>query len=145
MDSDFRFIERPPEADDYRRLRRAVGWEDLDAGTAASGLANALYSLTVVHRGETVGCGRVVGDGAIYFYIQDVIVQPELQGRGLGRGIMDRVMAFIRSRARHNSFIGLMAAAGVAPFYVRYGFKERPADRPGMSLMWKKGERAPNG
>jgi GNAT superfamily N-acetyltransferase len=137
MNSEFRFIERPPEAADYRRLRRSVGWEDLEEEAVIAGLRNALYSLTVVFRGETVGCGRVVGDGAIYFYIQDVIVEPGLQGRGLGRCIMDRVMGFIRHNARHNSFIGLMAASGAARFYERYGFKERPDDRPGMWFMWK--------
>jgi hypothetical protein len=32
--------------------------------------------------GDAVGCGRVVGDGGVYFYVQDVIVVPGLQGLG---------------------------------------------------------------
>jgi len=35
-----------------------------------------------------------------------------------------------------NSFIGLMAAKDVAGFYEHYGFHRRPADRPGMYMMW---------
>ena len=136
MIEEFRFIEEPPAPGEYRRLRLAVGWEDVDEETAAAGLANALYSVVVKRGGETVGCGRVVGDGAVYFYIQDIVVLPELQGQGLGRRLMDHVMDYIRRNARRNSFIGLMAAAGVASFYEPYGFRERQADRPGMSMMW---------
>ena len=56
---------------------------------------------------------------------------------GLGRGIMDRVMQYIRGHAVEDSFIGLMAAKDVAAFYERYGFQKRPADRPGMYMMWR--------
>jgi ribosomal protein S18 acetylase RimI-like enzyme len=137
MNDDFIFIERPPGTSDYHRLRQAVGWEDLDDPTATAGLANALYSVVVEHNGETIGCGRVVGDGAIYFYIQDIIVLPAFQGQGLGRRIMDHVMDYFRRSARRNAFIGLMAADGIAAFYEPYGFKERPGDRPGMSMLWE--------
>ncbi len=87
--------------------------------------------------GNVIGCGRVVGDGGIYFYVQDVMVLPAYQKQGLGRRIMDAIMAYIAAHARSNSFIGLMAADGVAPFYYRYGFGERPPNRPGMFRMWK--------
>lgn len=136
MKDEFELLEEIPDVEAYRRLRRIVGWEDVDFETAALGLKNALYSLTLKHKGEVVGCGRVVGDGAIYFYIQDIIVTPEYQGRRLGARIMEKVMGFIETHARDNSFIGLMAAKGVEDFYLRYGFETRPPDRPGMYRMW---------
>jgi ribosomal protein S18 acetylase RimI-like enzyme len=85
---------------------------------------------------ELVGYGRIVGDGSVYFYIQDIIVLPEHRGQGLGHGIMSRVMAYLAEHAYPDSFIGLMAAQGAAGFYERYGFAERPPDRPGMFLIW---------
>lgn len=136
MNDEFELLEEIPDAEAYRRLRRIVGWEDVDSETAALGLKNALYSLTLRRRGEVIGCGRVVGDGAIYFYIQDIIVAPEYQGRRLGARIMEKVMGFIERHAGKNSFIGLMAAKGVEEFYHRYGFEARPPDRPGMYRMW---------
>jgi len=82
--------------------------------------------------GDAVGCGRVVGDGGVYFYVQDVIVLPELQGLGWGARIMDAVMRYLDASAPPGSFIGLMAAKDVEGFYRRYGFDRRPDDRPGM-------------
>jgi ribosomal protein S18 acetylase RimI-like enzyme len=133
----YRLEERPPPLEDYQRLRQAVGWEEVDRKVVRAGLESALYSVTLFYKDEVIGCGRVVGDGGIYFYIQDIIVMPEHQMMGLGKGIMERVMGYIRSKAGRHSFVGLMAAEGVAAFYERYGFAERPPGRPGMYRMWK--------
>lgn len=132
-----RLVERPPTSDEYRTMRREVGWADVDPEAVAVGLASALYSACLEGPdGEILGCARVVGDGGIYFYVQDVIVRPPYQGHGLGARLMDAVMAFLASTARSNAFVGLMAAEGVSRFYRRYGFVERPEGRPGMYRMW---------
>ena len=45
--------------------------------------------------GRAIGMGRVVGDGAMYSYVQDVVVAPEYQRRGIGtemlRVLIDRI------------------------------------------------------
>ena len=125
-------IKRSPTVREYQRLRAAVGWRKLEARTAAKALRNSIFSVCAVSAGKVVGYGRVIGDGALYFYIQDVIVHPEYQGKGLGRLIMDGIMAHLDSRAPGKSLIGLMAAKNVGGFYKKYGFKERPKDSPGM-------------
>lgn len=130
-------VERIPTIEEYRRLREAVGWNRRDDAAMETGLRNSLFSVCVLHQGKVVGCGRVVGDGAIYFYIQDIIVLPEFQGKGIGTRIMDAVMGYFRSHAHPNAFIGLMAAKGVSGLYEKYGFQEREADSPGMWMSWK--------
>ena len=125
-------IERDPTPDEYRHLRAIVGWNELDADAVSAGLTSALFSVVIERDGEAVGCGRVVGDGGIYFYVQDVIVVPELQGHGWGGRIMEAVMRYLDEAVRPGSFIGLMAAKDVEPFYRRFGFERRPDDRPGM-------------
>jgi len=134
---DFILVHRPPTVGEYLRFREVVGWGDVEAQATKVGLEDSLFSVCVVHRNETIGCGRVVGDGGIYFYIQDIIVLPEYQGRGIGKRIMDAVMEYLREHAVPGSFIGLMAATGVSGFYERYGFVTRPTDRPGMFRMWR--------
>jgi predicted N-acetyltransferase YhbS len=78
--------------------------------------------------------GRVVGDGGIYLYLQDVIVYAHWRERGLGSQITEALLDRVRRLGGPGSFVGLMAAAGAAPFYERFGFEPRPDDRPGMWL-----------
>ena len=133
----FQLVEKIPAVDDYQRLRRAVGWYVVNDMDTAKGLQNSLFSVCLLYNQEVVGCGRVVGDAGIYYYIQDIIVLPEFHGHGGGKLIMDAVMEYLRTHAVPNCFIGLMAAIDVSGFYKKYGFEERPADRPGMYRVWK--------
>lgn len=129
-------VERRPTVQEYQRLRRGVGWGELSNEAADVGLGNALYAVVLELDGVAIGCGRVVGDAAVYFYLQDVVVLPEHQGNGFGARIMDALMRYLERAARPGTFVGLMAAEGVERFYERYGFERRPDDRPGMSRVW---------
>ena len=138
MHTEYILVERSPTVEEYHKLCEAVGWEHVDVEATETGLRNALFSVCVIYGDKVIGCGRVVGDGGIYFYVQDVIVLPEFQGKGLGRRIMDAVMSYLDSHADPNAFFGLMAAKGVSRFYEKYGFTERPPGRPGMFRIWGK-------
>jgi ribosomal protein S18 acetylase RimI-like enzyme len=129
---------RPPTVEELRALHHSVGWEALPADDAAVGraLAASLFGAVVTLRGESVACVRLVGDGPIYCYIQDLIVRPDLQGRGLGDLLMGEVWRHLEAHAERSTFIGLMTAEGKAGYYARWGFAERPAGRPGMALGW---------
>jgi GNAT superfamily N-acetyltransferase len=132
----YRLVERAPTVDEYRRLRDSAGWGAMTEEALAAGLPRGLFACVVLHEDAVVACGRVVGDGGMYFYVQDVIVLPEHQGRGLGDLVMGAVMGYLAGAARSGSFVGLMAASGVERFYARFGFRRRPDDRPGMFRVW---------
>ena len=136
--NDYMIVERLPTVAEFHRLHEAVGWNNVDKKATEIGLRNSLFSVCVVHKGEVIGCGRVIGDGGIYFYIQDIIVLPEFQKKGIGKKIMTEVMKYLKKNGRPKAFIGLMAAKGVAKFYERYGFTRRPSNRPGMFKIWGK-------
>ncbi len=44
-------------------------------------------------KGQQIGFARVVSDRATFAYLCDVFVLPDFQGQGLGRWLMDCVMA----------------------------------------------------
>ena len=132
---EYSIIRRNPTAEEYQLLRRGVGWPDVEPEAMERGLRNSLFSVCAIHQGVVVGTGRVVGDGGIYFYLQDIIVHPKHQGKHVGRSIIDSIMKYIESAAQEGAFVGLMAAEGVARLYERYGFAIRPENRPGM-YMW---------
>ncbi len=134
----FELVDRDLTVEEYQRLRSAVGWSPMNDESVAFGLPRGLYSVVLLRDGDAIGCGRVVGDGGPYFYLQDVIVLPEYQGLGLGRAIMGRIMDFLEGNAEPGAFVGLMAAEDVAGFYEPYGFRIRPERQPGMGMHWKR-------
>jgi GNAT superfamily N-acetyltransferase len=137
----YRIEERPPSVAELRALNNAVGWTDLpdDDGAVARGLAASLFGVVVTTAGELVACARIVGDGGVYYYVQDVIVTPEHQRRGVGDLVMAEVWGYLREHAPKDATIGLMAADGRSGFYGRWGFTQRPEGAPGMVLAWDPG------
>jgi ribosomal protein S18 acetylase RimI-like enzyme len=135
----YRLERRPPTVRELRALNDAVGWTDLpvDDDAVARGLAASLFGVIVLTAaGETIACARLIGDGGIYYYIQDLIVHPDHQGRGIGDLLMGEVWRFLGEHAGRGAFIGLMAAEGRAGFYERWSFAKRPPGSPGMALGW---------
>ncbi len=130
-------VERVPTLEEYQKLRKAIGWWDVDTKATGIGLQNSLFSVCVIFENEVIGCGRVIGDNGIYFYIQDVIVLPDFQRNGIGKCIMDAIMDYLKAHAHSGAFIGLMAAKGASRFYEGYGFTERSNDSPGMFRRWR--------
>ncbi|MGL4651322.1 MAG: GNAT family N-acetyltransferase [Caldilineaceae bacterium] len=122
---------RPPTPAEYLDLCQAVGWhEAINFQAAPLSLQRSLYAVTAVAAGDdtwAVGMGRIVGDGALYFYVQDIAVRPEWQGQGIGRAIMDALMEWMRTHAPEQAFVGLFAASGRENFYHHYGFLHHPS------------------
>jgi len=72
----------------------------------------------------------------LYFYIQDLIVQPDFQSKGVGTAILQALMTYLKANAKPGSFVGLMAATGRKEFYRKFDFKVRAVDAPGMYRVW---------
>jgi ribosomal protein S18 acetylase RimI-like enzyme len=132
-----RIVERLPTPEEFNDLRAAIGWPVRDPEAIHRGLQQSLFSVCAVEGERVVGYARVIGDGGLYFYLQDFMVRPEHQRQGIGSQLMDRVMGFLQAAVPDGSFVGLMAAQGASGFYERYGFEERPDGRPGMQRWWK--------
>ncbi len=129
---------RPPRAAEYNALREAVGWGTMPLEVVRRSLRRTMFAVSARAGGALVASGRVVGDGGLCFYVQDVMVRPDHQRRGLGTEVVQRLMAEIGGRAVRNTYVGLMAAKGLDAFYARFGFAVRPNERlgPGMTLFW---------
>lgn len=117
------FIERSPEYNEYLQLRTSVAWHKTEKITTESALSHALYSVIVLNdENKPIGMGRIIGDGGLYFYIQDLIVHPDYQHQGLGTKIMSSLMNYLKDNTRSGSFVGLMSTPGLEPFYNKFNF-----------------------
>lgn len=120
-------VERIPTVQEYVGLRDAVGWPSPSADECSQALAGSVAAVCVVDRGVVVGMGRLVGDGAMYCFAVDVVIDPRHQGRGLGKAVMARLEALARVR-RLSARLDLVAAAEVIPFYQGLGYELLPSD-----------------
>lgn len=139
LPADVVLVEALPTPQDYERLRAAVGWRAHLLAVTEQALPRSLYGVCAYRAGELIGMARVIGDGGLAYYIQDVIVLPGYQGQGIGAALMERIMAYLAAEAQPGAVVGLMAAAGKEGFYARYGFVARPNERlgAGMTIFWK--------
>lgn len=130
------FTENLQDVDTYLGLRAAVDWKKLTRAQAEKALKNSLYILTVFEDGKPVGMGRIVGDGAVICYVQDLIVIPEKQKDGVGCVILKKLKKFVEKEGIPDTtmMFDLMCAKGREDFYKKHGFIARPtADLgPGM-------------
>ena len=88
------------------------------------GLANTTYGVSLLRDGEVVGMGRIVGDGGCFHFVVDIAVDPQLQGRGLGKRIMDALDAWLRANAEPTAHVSLFADGQAKHLYAQYGFAE---------------------
>lgn len=129
--------ENSLDLETYLRLRASVGWKLLKESQAERALKNSLLTLTAYIGDEPVGMGRIVGDGAVICYIQDLVVKPEYQKHGVGRVIMERLIGFVTDikDADTEIMMCLMCAKGREHFYEKFGFIGRPTEDLGPGMI----------
>ena len=79
---------------------------------------NSMFCCFARDNGRLVGAGRVLADGRDCAYLCDVAVLPSHQGLGLGKQIIERLVAQSRSHTK----ILLYSVAGREPLYAKFGF-----------------------
>lgn len=73
------------QAEDFVRLRIETGFAEIPVEHARKALQNGLINVSALYNGELVGMGRLVGDGAMYWYLQEIIVLPRFQRKAKKR------------------------------------------------------------
>ena len=126
----------PPSLEDYVRPRRESGLRPKSPEQAEHALRGSWSSCHVTApNGETVAMGRVIGDGGWYFVIADMATAPRHQRRGLGRAVLDHLLAEIEGRAPGEPYVTLTAAAAGRRLYEQAGFTAFTPDQTGMQLV----------
>ncbi|MDE5456559.1 GNAT family N-acetyltransferase [Bradyrhizobium sp. CSA112] len=107
-----------------------VDWHELEALYRAAPLGNknaddlevvfgnSMFCCLARDNGRLVGAGRVLADGRDCAYLCDVAVLPSHQGTGLGKQIIERLLAKSQGHAK----IILYSVAGREPLYAKFGF-----------------------
>lgn len=122
--------------ENYNHLRESVDFIRITPRRAECALANSLYKIVAVDKGQPVGMARVVGDGGYVYFICDVIVHPKYQSRGLGRKIIEHVLEWLESQVDEGEtiMVNLMSAMNKEEFYGKLGFHKRPFGNHGSGM-----------
>ena len=125
------------DVDEYLLLRSGVHWKVLSREQAKLALERSLYIVTAYVDGECVGMGRLVGDGAVICYVQDLVIPPQAQGYGIGSLVLSRLTEYVESLRLPGTemMFDLMCAKGRERFYEAHGFLARPTEKLGPGMI----------
>ena len=123
---EYNLLENELKAEDFIRLKVSTGFRERPIELVERALKNNLFDVVAVADGEVIGMGRLVGDGVMYWYLQEIVVLPEYQGMGIGTAIVNRLLDYITEHTETGNFtsVGLTAAEGKEGFYERFGFSK---------------------
>ncbi len=100
-------------------LREAVGWNRMEAEYADPRLTSYCH-IAVYDGGRLVGWIDCVSNGVTDAYIQDLMVHPDFQGRGIGTGLMRRMLAYLKENRIY--MVSVVFEESLKAFYARFGF-----------------------
>lgn len=125
---------KKPTAEQWMALRESVGWATFDHEAAEKSLMATEFCVSAFEDGELIGMARVLGDGVICFYVGNVMVHPDRQREGIGREIMEEIMAYLDAHAAKGAIASLLSIAGKEEFYMQFGFVRRPDEKQGCGM-----------
>ena len=115
-----KYIENAPtSAKQIADLREAVGWNRMES-CYENELMNSYYHVAVYDNDKLIGYIDTVSNGVTDAYIQDLMVHPQYQGRGIGTELMNRTIAYLKESEIY--MISVVFEERLLPFYKRFGF-----------------------
>ena len=100
-------------------LRESVGWNRME-DEYNNPLMTSYYHIAVYEDGKLVGYIDSVSNGVTDAYIQDLMVHPDYQGKGLGTELMNQMIAYLKENRIY--IISVVFEESLKPFYDRFGF-----------------------
>ncbi len=104
---------------DLSDLREAVGWNRMD-NEYKNPLMTSYYHIAVYEKDVLVGYVDCVSNGVTDAYIQDLMVRPDYQGKGLGTDLMNQMILYLKEKRIY--MISVVFEEGLKTFYNKFGF-----------------------
>ena len=109
----------PVSAKTLSDLREAVGWNRMD-NEYGNPLLTSYYHIAAYENDELIGYIDCVSNSVTDAYIQDLMVHPDHQGKGIGTALMNRMMEVLKDRRIY--MISVVFDESLKSFYSRFGF-----------------------
>ena len=100
-------------------LRESVGWNRME-NEYTNPLMKSYYHIAVYVKDELVGYNDCVSNGVTDAYIQDLMVHPDYQGKGVGTDLMNKMIMYLKEKRIY--MISVVFEESLKPFYDKFGF-----------------------
>jgi GNAT superfamily N-acetyltransferase len=132
----YKIIDNQLNTDDFIRLFAAAGWGELPRALVEAALQGSWATFSVCMEGKTIAMARLLGDGAMSFFLKDFVVEPAYQGQGIGRQLLSHVENYIADQLKPgwNGYLQLVSAKGKEDFYAKCGYRIHPHDHSGPAM-----------
>lgn len=134
-------LDNQLQVEDFIRLFAGAGWGELPWDMVETSLANSYATFSVKSGDKVIAMARLLGDGAMSFFLKDFVVEPEYQGSGIGRVLLTHVEEYIRAQLKRGweGYLQLVSSKGKEGFYQKLGYAVHPHEYsgPGMSKWIK--------
>jgi len=137
MNTAFSLQHTLPNAESFKALRDSAGWGDVSLNQSQLVIDSSLHGITAYDNNDPIGMARIIGDGVLNAYIQDVVIAPKYRRQGVGKAIMKALIADMQKLLPPNCTIGLLAASGQEGFYSSFSFIIRPDTDYGAGMFAK--------
>ena len=109
----------PVSAKALSDLREAVGWNRMEK-EYENPLMTSYYHIAVYEKEELIGYIDSVSNGVTDAYIQDLMVHPDYQGKGVGTDLMNKMIQYLKEKRIY--IISVVFEERLKPFYDKFGF-----------------------
>ena len=94
-------------------------------------MKHTLFRVSIWDGERIVAMARMNGDIGLNYYIKDVVVRPEYQGKGIGKMLISELRKFININGVKGTdiFVELCAVPDKIPLYEKFGFEANEAQR----------------
>ncbi len=114
----YKFNEKV-SAKELADLREAVGWNRMEK-EYNSPLMTSFYHIAAYENEKLIGYIDSVSNGVTDAYIQDLMVIPDCQGKGVGTELMNKMIKYLKEKNIY--MISVVYEESLKPFYERFGF-----------------------
>jgi GNAT superfamily N-acetyltransferase len=111
-------------------LFEKVNWRTRLPEEIKKAFHQSTWTLFVFQDDQLVAFGRTIDDGRYYAMLGDIVVDPDFQGRGLGK----KLVKTLNEKLVNYHFVTLTAAPGKDAFYKSLGWKKQST-----AFIWPQG------
>ena len=114
-----------PTVSQYRNLFEAVGWSNTATDEMLQAQLDFMQTVVIAentNNGDVIGCALLLGDGFSFYYVKDVMVHPDWQGKRVGTAMMQELTRWLDANATNKAMVTLFSSEHLAPFYQQVHF-----------------------